>query len=342
MLDASQHWTLFGYDLRRALHYVRAGWSDFLWGDESPVLPAVDEVVLAHTADGGTRYLRAGKPVDAPAAGAALSEAVILPERLVLARTLQLPLAAEADLDAVVALEVSASSPFPDADTCAGWRIVERGEQTMEIILVVSSRSAVMTHIAGQFDCHDVEAYEVWAEAGGRLVMLEGFGEAARRGRNRRRLGRMLATVGYCMALLVAISAVAAGAKYLELEQARETQERVQRNAGDAVTLRESLATSRRMLDTAEELLAQYPSPYRELQRIAALLGDDTWVAMAEVRGHEIRLEGQAVNASAVMQQLLEEPAYASVESPSAFKKVRSGLERFTLDLTLSTAGGAE
>ncbi len=66
MLEASQPWSLFGFDIRRGLHYFRAGWRDFLWDDASVVLGAIDEVVAAHQATGEVRYFKAGKLVQAP------------------------------------------------------------------------------------------------------------------------------------------------------------------------------------------------------------------------------------------------------------------------------------
>jgi general secretion pathway protein L len=242
----------------------------------------------------------------------------------------------------VVALEVSASSPFPAGDTCHGWRVVHRAEDRLKVLLVISSQSAVMAHIAERFDVHDREVYEVWASVDGGMILLSGFGEGSRRGRNRLRLARMAGLIAYCLALLVLLAAVAAGAKYLELQQVRETAERVRASSQEVVELREVLSQSRLMVDTASELRQRYPSPLAEMERIATVLDNDTWVSMAELRGNTLRIEGQSTDASAVMQQLLDHPAYTSVEAPAAFKKVRSGMERFVLDLTLATEAPEE
>ena len=88
--------------------------------------------------------------------------------------------------------------------------------------------------------------------------------------------------------------------------------------------------------------MAEYPSVHRELRRLARILGDDTWISSADLRGTSLRIEGQAANASAVMQQLLDHPAYAHVKASAAFQKVRSGLERFVLDLTLAPEAQAQ
>tara|TARA_R110000823_G_scaffold295738_5_gene415661 strand:+ start:43029 stop:44057 length:1029 start_codon:yes stop_codon:yes gene_type:complete len=342
MLDASQRWNLFGYDLSGIGRYLRAGWVEFFWSDTSPILPVVDEGVLANLEGGNTLYIRGGRPVAPPPDAARLSEAVVLPARLVLAKRLWLPVAAESDLESVIAMEVNASSPFPAADTCFGWAVLQRDDERIEVQLVISALSAAMTHISDEFNTHDVQAYEVWAQVDDRFIMLRGFGESARLGRNRSRLGRMALILGVCLLLIVAISAVAAGVKYLELQRVVEMQQRVEQSAGDAVALRESVADARSMIDITQELMRRYPSPHAELKRLARLLDDDTWISGVEIRGDAIRLEGQSANASTVMQQLLDNAAYASVQAPVAFRSVRTGEERFVLDLTLATDAQAQ
>ena len=337
MLETSQPWNLFGFDLRRGPHYFLAGWRDFLWGDDSPVLNAVDEVVKVHQEKGDVRYYQAGKLVAEPATTAGVkAEAIVLPERLVLAKTLQVPIAAEADLDSMLVLEVKSSSPFPENDTCYGWAILERGDSNLDVQLVISSQSAVMAFIASRLDCHDIRAYEVWAEVAGRMVLVSGFGEAQRQQRNRRRMGRMAITMTYCLLVVLAAFALGAGAKYLELQKVRALHAEVRDSAGDAVELRTSLASSKELVDAFNAMLLEYPPPHPELKRLAAILADDTWLTSAEVRGENIKIAGESSDAAAVMQQLLDHPAYIRVVAPVAIKKVRSGMENFVLNLTLA------
>jgi general secretion pathway protein L len=343
MLEASQPWILFGYDIRRGLHYIRAGWRDFLWGDASPVLGVIDEVVAAHQATGEVQYFRAGKLVDVPVTpGEVLAQAVVLPDHLALCKTLRIPVAAEADLESMLALEVTSSSPFPKTDTCFGWLISDRRADELVVVLVLSSKSAVMAFIAAQLDSHDAGAYEVWAQVENRMVLVSGFGEAPRLQRNRRRLGRMAIMVSYCLLAVMALVALGAGAKYLELQKVRESQEQVARSSRDAVELRTALASSKSMIAVVNELFVEHPSPHRELQRLTALLGDDTWLALVEIKGSAIKIEGESSDASAVMQQLLDYPVYARVEAPVAIRKVGTGRERFVLNLTLVSPDGSE
>ncbi|MDG2047005.1 MAG: PilN domain-containing protein [Halioglobus sp.] len=343
MLEISQSWNLFGYDLRRVPLYFRSGWREFLWGSESPVLRAIDEVVEVHQETGEALYYRAGSAVVAAAdSGAVLSQAVLLPDRLVLAKTLRVPEAAEAELESVVRLEVNASSPFPGSDTCYGWAIGKRREKDLEVQLVIASRSAVMSFIAALMDSHDAAVCEVWAGTEGLLVLLLGFGEVARQQRNQRRLTRMALTLAYCLAILVALFAWGAGAKYFELQNAQAIAAQADQRASEAVKLRAELASAKANIVTINELLAEHPDPHAELNKLAAILGDDTWIATAELKGTQMKIEGESEDAAAVMQQLLDDPAYARVVAPVAIRKVRSGMEYFVLNITLAAQGDSE
>ena len=342
MLEASQPWSLFGFDIRLGLHYFRAGWQDFLWGDTSVVLGAIDEVVAAQLASGEVRYFKAGKMVENPQSpDDVATRAVVLPDQLALCKTLTVPAAAEADLASMLALEVTSSSPFPKVDTCYGWLIADRRSDDILVRLVITSKSAVMAYIAANREHEAIGACEVWAQVADRMVVVSGFGEAPRLQRNRRRLGRMAAIVAYCLLAVMLLVALAAGAKYLEMRKVRATQEQVEEAASDAEVLRTALASSKSMITEINKLLAAHPSPHRELQRLSALLDDDTWLGMVEIQGSTIKIEGESSDASAVMQKLLDQPAYARVEAPVAIRKSGTDSEHFVLKLTLAGGEGS-
>jgi general secretion pathway protein L len=343
VLEASQPWSLFGFDIRRGVHYFQAGWREFLWGDDSVVLRAVDEVVAARQDSGEIRYFKAGKVVAAPEnPDAVAARAFVLPDELALCKTLTVPAAAEADLASLLALEVTTSSPFPKADTCYGWVIAERRTHDILVHLVISSKSAVMAYVAASKERQEDGAYEAWVQVADRMVLVSGFGENPRLQRNRRRLSRMALIVAYCLVAILLLVALAAGTKYLELRKVRATGERVEQSAKEAVALRTLLASSKSMIGEINGLLAAYPSPRRELQRLSALLDDDTWLGLAEIQGSTIKIEGESRDASAVMQNLLGQPAYGQVEAPVAFRKVGSGLEHFVLKIALADAGQSQ
>lgn len=337
MATDNQAWNLFGFDVRRIGHYFRSGWRDFLWGEGSPVLAAVDEVVRAQLPDGGERLYRAGRPTST-GGGADAAQAIVIPDDLALTKRLQIPLAAEAELDAVLGLEVRSSSPFDATDTCFGWALLGRDDAEARIQLVISSTSAVMAYIGERFDTHDVTAFEVWAEAEGHMVTLSGFGEDGRRQRNRRRMLQAGSLVAYSLVALVAVFGCAAGLKKLELDKVRAINAEALVRAADAVDTRAGLVAARDMINVANALAAEYPSPHAEMQRLAELLDDSTFLSSVEMSGDTLKITGESTDSSAVMQTLLDEPAYGLVEAPVASKKVSNGNERFVFDLALAAA----
>lgn len=341
MLETSQPWNLFGYDLRQGFLWFRAGWRDFLWGPRSPVVPVVDETVALYGDGVEPRYFRAGAPADPPGAGVDIrSRAVLLPERLVLPRKIRIPRAAEGDLDAAVLLEVQANSPFPADDTCYGWTVVGSDDHFLTLQLVISSSSAIMEFIGGRFDCHEKRAYEVWARVDDSHVILNGFGEGARRERNRSRMTALGLKLVYIAAALIACFALAAGLKYLELKRVEAVHESVKSRAAHAMELRERVSAGKQRIDAANALVHETPDLQLELARLTRLLDNDTWLAQVDLQRSRIRIEGQSPDAAKVMQTLSDEEVYETVTAPVAIRKVsRSDLERFVLDLALASPG---
>ena len=163
MLQSSQNWELFGYDMRQVGKHFLAAWRDLLWAYDSPIRYHLDEPVLLRSPQ-GERVFQAGLP-------SALTEtkcnAILLDDDLVLSRALRLPLAVEPDLESVLALEVNANSPFSVSDTGFGWVVTERSDSHIHLTIVIVSLSAVMTYISQQTGGHDAHAQEVWVDVGG-------------------------------------------------------------------------------------------------------------------------------------------------------------------------------
>ena len=227
MLEAGRNWQLFGYDTRALGKYWLGAWRSLWWAEESPVRRHFDEVVCLHREDGAALYQAGRECPPAPF----VCEAIALPDDLVLARQLRLPLAVEPDLAAVIALEVSANSPFTGGDTSHGWQVLGRGDEQLRVLLVIVSRSAVMTYLGRQYGIHDARAREVWAQVDGASVVLHGFGEERRETLYRRRLRKCGLMLAAAAALLFTVVAVAAGVKRAELLQIEARAASAQREA---------------------------------------------------------------------------------------------------------------
>jgi len=338
MIESSQNWNLFGYDLRLIGSQWRAAWREFLWGSASPVVARLDEPVLVHTGEGEQLY-RAGKPLPAAADARASCRAILLPAESVLWKTLQFPLAAVTDLDAVMGIEIGANNPFPPGDAASGWAVMGATADKVCVGLAITSISSVMSYLARRFDCHDPGAYEVWARVGEDIVVLDGFGESLRRRRYRQRLLKVAGLLVLSALLIVAITGSFALLRYFELQRYEEMSARVQREAADASRARELMLIASDTFAAVNHYVAGYPNPHVELARLTELLGDDASLIEFRMTGRDIQLRGRARDAAAVVQQLTAEPAFLEVRSPQAITKLGdTAYEEFYLDITL--AGG--
>jgi hypothetical protein len=310
-----------------------AAWRAFVWSLDSPLRQRLDEVVCLHHGSGTTLY-QAGEPLDDAPYGC---EAVLLPDELVLSKSLTLPVAVEGDLDAALALELSANSPFSVDDTASGWQVVGRDDEFLHLVLVIVSRSAVMAWIGRQYDLHDPAAREVWADVDGTKLVVRGFGEGSREARYRKRLFRSLVIAGIGAVIVLLMAAVGAGTKRAELAHVEGLAAAAQRDSSQAARLRARVALASETSSAARELIAAYPNPHNEIGRLTRLLGDGAHIVQFSMKGREIRIRGRAEDAAAIMQLLTSEPEYAEVTAPQAIVKVaNSGLEQFTLNLSLA------
>lgn len=330
MLDSGQNWELFGYDMRNLGRHWLAAWRDFLWAYDSPVRKHLDEPVMLRDGDESCTY-HAGEPA---ADTETDCQAVLLPDELVLSRRLDVPAAAEADLEQVIALEVTASSPFSPDDTSRGWCVVDRDEARLRVLLAIASRSAAMAQLGQRYGSHDAHAQEVWARVDGRVLVLDGFGEQKRAGLYRQRLVRVSVLAGVAALLLLVALGAAAGFKKLELGRVEGVAARAQGEAAAASRYRATLAKGNETVAVINELTALYPSPHPELARLTRLLGDDAYVERFSMQSREIDLRGRSGNAAGLMQVLSEQPEYAEVVAASPIRRIASSeLEQFHLKL---------
>lgn len=333
MLEKGQNWELFGYDMRHLGGYWVAAWRDLLWAHDSPVRVRLDEAVAVRAASGTTWY-QGGAPC-AAAANSGCS-AVQLPDELVLCKQIRVPLQAEGELESMLELEVKASSPFSGADTRWGWSVVAREESALQVVLAIVSASATMAFLGREYQSRDGSAQEVWAQAAGVMVVVQGFGEGLRERRYRRRLlqcGGLLAAIALLVLLMAAAAAAFKGAELQRLEQlfAATTD-----NAAEASRLKALLAAANETIIAANQVVALYPNPHAELARLTRLLGDDASISSFAMVGPDIRLRGKAADAAAVMQQLTDEPGYRDVVAPQAISRVADGQEQFYLNLRVA------
>ncbi|EED36435.1 hypothetical protein NOR51B_2386 [Luminiphilus syltensis NOR5-1B] len=330
---ATNQFMLFGHDVRDYGRLWLAAWQDLLFGDDSPIRRYLDGRVTLET-DAGEETWQAGRKVDVEAVP---QRAIPLPDSLILHRTLSLPSSAIADIASAVALEVSASSPFAVDDTAYGWRASQDEQGTLCVDLVIVSRGAVMSFLSHTRDIHDPSVREIWAPVADSWVVVAGFGEDQREIAYRARLvksGLMLLAAALLIVAIVAISAVFSGWKLSRLEAA---QTETLQEARAAMELRDRLAETNAVVSQLNALVGAFPNPHGELLRLTEHVPDTAYISQFTQNGREIRLRGRGADGAALMQSLIELPAYASVTAPQAIRSMgNTGVEQFYLDIELS------
>jgi general secretion pathway protein L len=339
MFQVAPSWELFGFDVRLIGRRWRSAWREFLWGSSSPVIARLDETVRVRSGE-SVQYYYAGKPVYHGDTNAVSCEAVLLPPDSVLSKTLNLPLAAEIDLDAIMALEMSAHNPFPPGEGVAGWTIIRKTDDHICIGLAFASARAILEYLAQHYECRDSSAYEVWARIEDVVIVLEEFGEHKRRQRYRRRLVKVACLIAVSALLVVALLGSYSASKYFELQRYQEIHQKIQREASGASQAREVLLAASEAIAAVNAEVARYPNPHVEIARLTRLLGDDASIISFSMSGSDLQVRGRARDAAAVVQELTAEPAYEKVTSPQAITKMGStGLEEFHLDIKLAQGG---
>lgn len=338
---------LFGVDMRRFGHLWTSAWRDLLFAASSPLRKLLDEPVLLYR-DGEPQCFQGGLALktpsgENPAELSARCSARLIPDDLVLTRTLTLPLAAETELSAVLAMEISASSPFAPEDTVHGCTEQGRDESTITLAIAIASRTAVSRWLRENPLAHapggDVEPWahsELWAEVADDFVTITGFGETSREQAYKKRLTRcaMLSLVALALVLLAA--SLFALQQRAQLERMERLQSVVQQQAQSVSTMREALVSANETIRAANDVIAQYPNPHIEIARLTELMDDNVYVANFSMQGRDIRLRGRAGDAAMVMQTLAETEAFERVTAPQAITAVgNTGLEQFHLDIEL-------
>ena len=336
MTDVGNKWSLFGFDLTRSGKWVALGFHQLMYDRGAWLLKRFDPLIRV-TQGGETLLYRA----DAPSGeGIATEEqtpfsAVALSADAVLLKMLHLPASAEGDLDDAMLLEVDVSSPFPDTDTRAAWRVVGRHENVIEVALAITSQAAIDDLLAEPFDSSDAGAPipEVWAvDHQGIPISFAGYGGSERRSAYLRRLIHASGLVAAVWVSCVVAIMLLAGATALRADRLDATFQQVRIDAAAAAIQRESLQLGRTRLSAIERAISERPNYQYWLNHIAASAPDTVYLDRLNFDGNEVTVNGYSNNAAVYLRMLTEEPGYTDVTALSAFARDRNnGLERFSI-----------
>lgn len=303
--------------LREALEWPLLAW-----------LKCHEPVELLHP-DGRREVFVAGRPSSGHAAPA--FRAVLLPADEVLFLDLALPDLPEGELLEAVALEVERASPFQLADTVWGMRTRRISDVRLSVRVALTARQTALTRIdaVGGPGARP----EVWADAGDPVV-IGGFGEAARRTAERRseRFRFVL------MALVLAGFCALAVLPFLQLRgvvlDAQRQYAALQASSAPALASRDALGRMRQQAEAISEVVRGQVDLPGLLEILSEVLPDSTHLVSLEARGEEVRLTGQGVSASSVVDKLGALPSFSGLRSTSAISRIgQSGEERFSVEL---------
>lgn len=273
---------------------------------------------------------------------AAHFQALVLPEDILLRRTLVLPALAQAELQSALALQLPSFSPFAPEDlvwTCE----VQASEdgQTQQVHAALTSRKLIEAHLAQQDADIALDDMEVWVPHvhDGFHAVAAGFAETRRHSRSTTWRWFSALLMVLVLALTAAILATPSAQLYLRSKQAEAALEALQQKAMPVLAERESFTQTAERLKQAGEPFNQSVAPLPVLQLITEALGDDTSLLNLQVQGHKVSISGQTANASALMKKLGSQPGLRDVRAPSpATKPLGATRESFAIEFTMDPA----
>lgn len=320
MQSISSDARFLGVDLKALWQEIRQLWLRTTQKALSSWLTPAAPVVLLH-AD-GTQSFWLGDKIQSSDSKAAKNSfiAVELPSEQVLLRTFSVPLIRDADIADAIALEARTSSPFAEPDLVWGHRIRSQNAGPSSVELAIASRKRIEAYLATQaVRLQGGATPEVWVLAP--LVppiVLRGFGEGLRGAfaKKMRRLGYALLLLALVLAVGIAVTPTAQ-LRLRAVEAVFAYDGAVQRTAS-AARQREALMQSVDKLGGLSQMLMGRIEPLRVLDKLTAVLPDDTALQSFKLQGTKVTIAGDTANTSTLLQVLGAQPGLRDVRAPSA------------------------
>lgn len=326
-----------GQEWLRALAILH-GYPPLRWLEAAPVvlLLRADRVTRQHWQAGALGA--AGETL--PAGDAQQAWALELPEEWLLYRRLDLPRLPGDQVRDAVWLDIRSSSPFAEGDTVWGFT-EERGAEKITVRAALASRRQVGEYLqSAQSAGWPVEQSEVWALADPHEpIVLQGYGEAARRQRagKRRRLNSLL--LAGLLALLAALAVTPTIQLRLKAIQANAAYERLNRQAQAGNAERDAFARAAQDIEVIKNAGAAGVNVLEVLKLLTETLPADVSLTSFKLENaNQVEFTALADNAAAVVQLLGDVPAFTDVRSAGAVTRVGSGKDSFRAQLTLVPA----
>lgn len=252
-----------------------------------------------------------------------------LPAEKVLRKRTTLPAAAAENLHQVIGFEMDRLTPFNAGQVYYDCRVADvdegSGEIAVDLVAVPRNRLDPLLHnlARGNLRIAGVDCEGGWEE-----MNLLPLGQRPKRGGLALLVNLLL--WGGILALLATALAIPLWQKRqlaIELEaRANQSQAEVQ----TVTRLRDEIAETREMLNRIPQRREQLPTAIDTLNKLTALLPDDTWIQQLELREGKLELRGLSRQATALIQTLESQPEFHDVAFRSPVLQA-GGEERFHL-----------
>lgn len=333
---------LFGVDLSSLGRQLHEAWQQLA---DLPLLrrcmPATRMQIVDSQTDAWVRGNRLSwdLPVQGrqPKRPAAYS-AVLVGADQVLARTLQLPLMPSKALRGAVELDVYTMSPFSPEQTL--WAYAVRGgdgRAGQKVDVAITSRDLLaqaMQANAGQ-GVGSGEP-EVWLQASAGPIMLPGFGEQRRLGREARQRIWLLCGVVVVLGLVAALAITPTAQLRLRAIDASNQFTKLAKGTSEVAAQRQAMMVEAESVSELLKLQQQQLDHLRILSLLTQLLPDDTALQRIQFKGTKLTVNGLSDNASVVVSKLAQAPGFREVRLPSAVTRAaRASKESFVLEAVM-------
>lgn len=263
---------------------------------------------------------------------------LLLPASMVLAQSLQLPVAALRDLHSVVGYELDKYTPYPREQMHYVARVIDKGKTVAQVLLVAILRErlqALLDSCAEQglvldgMDCRGADGQPLGVD------LLPAALKPPRT--HTRRLPRYLAWT--CATLLLTCMVLLLNASANRVERMQHSVEQQRREVQQVQALRRELTNTQGATRYLAQQKAARPTVSSVLVDLTGCLGADTWVEQLEIADSGgVSITGQSARASALISrmkncQTLRDAQFQGIIQPDA----KSGKEHFSLRAQLRT-----
>ena len=270
-----------------------------------------------------------------------------LPQRIALQKVLDLPLAAEENLREVLGYEMDRHTPFKAEQVYYDYEVLGRQTEArrLRVRLTLVARSLLddalqkITSWGIQPHCVDVADS---SEIGHCKINLL---PSDRRAPRRKGPGRWikLGLAGVAAALLVAAIAIPL---WRERQQAIELMQQVNKEQAEAeqvqalrTRLEKVIGESRLLIDKK----MQSPVLVDVLDELTRIIPDDTWLSSVELKGSQVRIQGESSASSALIGLIEASPLFSQTSfSSPVTQNPTTGHERFQLSSNVESRPGGK